>query len=314
MKHEKNLSRAVRKGARREDYVHTDLALESSTPAAEQTEERVEWEADLGGSLAGNPAGNPAVITRRREVSGESSVTVACGRLTARGEAALEPLARLLAGEIRRMAEGLLRRPTGPDCKVLAVGLGNAHMTPDAIGPHTIRRLTATRHLLDYDEALFASLGCCELSALVPGVMGQTGVESGELVKCAAGLVKPDLLVVVDALAARSCDRLASTIQLSDGGISPGAGVGNHRMAITRETMGCPVLAVGVPTVVDSSTLVLDALAKAGMGEDTLPDELLGVLEEGRSFVVSPRDCDQMVELTCRLLAMALNRVFGVAE
>ncbi len=310
MKHEKNFPRAFGGRARPSDRVRSDLALESPAPAAEQTEERVE----LAGVFGGSPAGGAAVITRRREVSGESSVTVAIGRITARGEGALEPLADLLAEELRRMAERLMGRPAGPACKVLAVGLGNAHMTPDAIGPHTIRRLTATRHLRDYDEALFASLGCCELSALAPGVMGQTGVESGELVKCAAELVKPDLLVAVDALAARSCERLASTIQFSDGGISPGAGVGNHRIAITKETMGCPVLAVGVPTVVDSSTLVWDALTRAGMEEDSLPAELHDVLEEGRSFVVSPRDCDQMVELTCRLLAMALNRVFGVVE
>lgn len=306
MKRENFLPRADREGTRLGDYARSDLALESLAPAAEQTEERVELEGDLGGG--------PVAITRRKETSGETSVTLALGRITARGEGALEPLAELLARELRRMAEGMLGRTPGPSCRVLAVGLGNAQMTPDAVGPHTIRRLTATRHLRDYDEALFASLGCCELSVLAPGVLGQTGVESGELVRSAAALVNPDLLVVVDALAARSCERLASTIQLSDGGISPGAGVGNHRMAINRETMGCPVLAVGVPTVVDSSTLVWDALDKAGMGADTLPENLHRVLEEGRSFVVSPRDCDRIVELTCRLLAKALNRVFGVEE
>ena len=306
MKREKNWSRFGREGGRLGDYARSDLALESPAPAAEQTEERVDLEGDFGGG--------PVVITRRREDSGASSVTLACGRITARGEGALEPLSDLVARELRRMAERLLGRTPGPSCRVLAVGLGNAHMTPDAIGPHTVRRLTATRHLRDYDEALFASLGCCELSALVPGVLGQTGVESGELVRSAVSLVRPDLVVAVDALAARSCERLASTIQLSDGGISPGAGVGNHRMAITEETMGCPVLAVGVPTVVDSSTLVWDALDKAGIGADALPEKLHRVLEEGRSFVVSPRDCDHMVELTCRLLAKALNRVFGVEE
>ena len=174
--------------------------------------------------------------------------------------------------------------------------------------------MTVTRHLKSFDESLYRALGCCELAALSPGVLGQTGVESGELVKCAADRLTPHLLVAVDALAARSCERLASTIQISDGGISPGAGIGNHRMAINRETVGCPVMALGVPTVVDSSTLVWDALEKAGMTGEALPDALTEVLESGRSFIVSPRDCDEMVELTCRLLAKALDIAFGVGE
>jgi spore protease len=185
-------------------------------------------------------------------------------------------------------------------------------MTPDAIGPHTVDRLTVTRHLKGYDPALFGALGCCELSAISPGVMGQTGMESGEILRAAVELTGAELLVVVDALAARSCERLASTIQLSGAGIAPGAGIGNHRMAITRETMGCPVLGMGVPTVVDSSTLVYDALERAGVAVDDLPRELTRVLETGRSFIVTPRDCDAMTELTCRLLAMGLNRAFGV--
>ena len=212
------------------------------------------------------------------------------------------------------MASAMTGRRTGDLGSVLVVGLGNDQMTPDAVGPRTVRRLTVTRHLRAYDQALFSALGCCELSALAPGVLGQTGMESGELIKCAVEMVKPDLLVAVDALAARSCERLASTIQLSDGGISPGAGIGNHRMAISRATMGCPVLGVGVPTVVDSSTLVWDALEQAGMSEKDLPTALQTVLDSGRSFIVSPRDCDEMVELTCRLLARSLNLAFGVAE
>jgi spore protease len=137
-------------------------------------------------------------------------------------------------------------------------------------------------------------------------------MESGELVKMAAELTRPHLIVAVDALAARSCERLASVIQLSDGGISPGAGIGNHRMPLTRETMGCPVMGVGVPTVVDSSTLVWDALEKAGM--EDCPPALAEVLERGRSFVVTPRDCDEMVNRTCRLLARGLSLAFGVPD
>ncbi len=285
----------------RRDFPYTDLACESDAPCACSSEETV----DMGVQ--------PVTVTRRRETDGTSSVTVACGRITAR-EGDLPALSQLLARELRRMAERMLDKAVDADCRVLVVGLGNAHMTPDAIGPGTVRRLTVTRHLKAYDEALYRALGCCELAALSPGVLGQTGVESGELVKCVADLTHPDLLVAVDALAARSCERLSSAIQLSDGGISPGAGIGNHRMAINRETVGCPVMGVGVPTVVDSSTLVWDALEKAGMTGEALPDALGEVLERGRSFIVSPRDCDEMVELTCRLLAKALDIAFGVGE
>ncbi len=289
---------------RRNDFARTDLACE--TPAAHGAERR--------SAVTVAPGTAPVEIIRRRETDGARSVTLACGRITARGTAELEGLAELLAEELRRLAEVMLGRAPDASCRILAVGLGNAHMSPDAIGPGTVRRLTVTRHLRAHDEALFGALGCCELAALSPGVLGQTGVESGELVKAAAKLVRPHLVVAVDALAARSCERLASTVQLSDAGISPGAGLGNRRMAITAKTMGCPVMGVGVPTVVDSSTLVWDALEKAGMTAETLPKELTEVLEGGRSFVVTPKDCDEMVELTCRLLARGLNLAFGVGE
>ncbi len=299
----KNTVRSVAVQAeKRGGFPHTDLACESDRPCVSSSEETF-----TVGTI-------PVTVTRRRETDGGSFVTVACGRITARGEGDLPDLARLLSEELRRMAAEMLEREVDAACRILVVGLGNAHMTPDAIGPGTVRRLTVTRHLKAYDEAMFRALGCCELAALSPGVLGQTGMESGELVKCAAELTQPDLLVAVDALAARSCERLASTIQLSDGGIAPGSGIGNHRMAIDRETVGCPVLGLGVPTVVDSSTLVWDALEKAGMGEEPLPPRLSEVLESGRSFIVSPRDSDEMVELTCRLLAKALDLAFGIGE
>lgn len=282
----------------------TDLACEREHPPIEQEEVRI----PIGRE------GEEVCISRQREQDGGRYVTVACGRITARDEAGIDPLADLLAQEISSMAKVMMGKDISMDTRVFVVGLGNADMTPDAIGPGTVRRMTVTRHLRGYDEALFASLGCCELSALAPGVMGQTGLESGELCRAVATLLHPDLVVAVDALAARSCERLASTVQLSDGGIAPGSGVGNHRMAIDEESMGCPVLGVGVPTVVDSATLVLDALARAGMDTESLPDDLLTVLESGRSFVVSPRDSDRMVELTCRLLARALDMAFGVGN
>lgn len=283
-------------------YIRTDLALESPTPASETVEEIL-------------PAGSlPVTVTRRTEADGGRSVTLSIGRITERGDGDLSPLAHVLADELRAMAAHALGRRLSPECRILVAGLGNPAMTPDAIGPGTVRRMTVTRHLKAYDEGLFAALGCCELAALSPGVLGQTGMESGELVKCAAELVHPHLVVAVDALAAASCERLSSTVQISDQGISPGAGIGNRRMAIDQDTLGCPVIGVGVPTVVDSSTLVWDALSRGGMTEDSLPPALEEVLNTGRSFIVSPKDSDQVVELSCRLLAMGLDLAFGVGE
>lgn len=283
-------------------FVRTDLACESSVPAASEEEEIIA------------AAARPVNLTRRREADGGESVTLYLGRITERGEPELPGLSRLLAGELRRMAARMIGREPDRDTRILVAGLGNAAMTPDAVGPGTLGRLTVTRHLKGYDGSLFASLGCCELAAIAPGVLGQTGMESGELVKCAAELVKPHLVVAVDALAARNVERLSSTVQITDRGISPGAGIGNRRLAIDRETLGCPVMGVGVPTVVDSSTLVLDALEKAGVDAESLSPDLAEVLERGRSFFVSPKDCDEVVSLTCRLLAKALDEAFGVGE
>lgn len=314
------MKRIPRPSAATSSIPRTDLACEATCNA--RCESREEHALGL----------TPVTVTRREEEDGTRSVTLSIGPLSERSEAELTSLAALLADELTAMASRMVGRPITPDVGVLVVGLGNADMTPDALGPGTTRRLTATRHLRDWDASLFASLGCCAVTALAPGVLGQTGLESAELTRSAAALVSPDLIVAVDALAARSCERLAATIQLSDGGIAPGAGIGNHRAAISRETMGVPVLALGVPTVVDSATLVLDALAEAGIvldpdaeyahsdkeiptsqgALDDVSDRLLAVLETGRSFVVAPRDADRLVELACRVLAEALECAFGI--
>lgn len=281
----------------------TDLACEADRDPAFAEERQV----SVG-------AGQPVRVCRSMEEDGGRFTTISCGPVTLRGEGELREIRRLVAEELSHMASQMLGRPLDASCRVLAVGLGNSDMTPDAIGPGTLRRMTVTRHLREYDPALYEGLGCCELAALSPGVLGQTGVESGDLVRAAAELTRPHLVVAVDALAARSCERLSSTIQLSSRGISPGAGIGNHRVGLCEETVGCPVLGIGVPTVVDSATLVWDALEQAGLTADELPPALARVLETGRSFIVSPKDCDSVVEATCRVLAGAMDLAFGVGE
>lgn len=277
----------------------TDLACEAGRPGAESRSRTV----TVGSA--------PVTVTRSRERDGGRFVTVSCGSLTGREED-IEALACLLACEITELATLMLGRAPDPSLRVLVAGLGNDQITPDAVGPGTAARLSVTRHLKVCRAGLYEALGCCELSALVPGVLGRTGMEAADLVRQAASGVRAELVVAVDALAARSCRRLAATVQLSDRGISPGAGIGNMRAAIDRDTVGCPVLALGVPTVVDSATLVLDALEQAGLSGEVADPTLRRVLESGRSFIVSPGDCDRVVDLTCRLLARALDMAFGI--
>lgn len=236
-------------------------------------------------------------------------LTLECGSLVMLDEDAEELLVHLLSGELRGIAERICGKRPDSELNVFVAGLGNSNLTVDAIGPKTVSRLTVTRHLREHEETLYRAIGCCALSALAPGVLGQTGIETLEILRGAARVVHPDVIIAVDALAARSCERLASTIQISDVGIIPGSGVGNHRGAITEMTMGVPVIAIGIPTVVDSSTLVYDALQKAGI--DSIDDTLRGVLENGRGFLVSPKDSDLITDRSSDILSRAIGEAFA---
>lgn len=151
----------------------------------------------------------------------------------------------------------------GSEQSVLVVGLGNREVTADALGPRAVDNLLVTRHVVkEYGKVAY---NCCKMnlvSALEPGVMAKTGMETAEIVKGVVSETSPDVLIVIDALAARSTKRLNRTIQITNTGIQPGSGVGNHRNALTKETLGVPVIAVGIPTVVDAATIVIDAMEK----------------------------------------------------
>ena len=164
--------------------------------------------------------------------------------------------------EISRELAVHLRSLMGENaCSVLIVGLGNRDVTPDALGPYVVGNVQITRHMLrEFGRSSFAGEETGEVSGIVPGVMAQTGMETLEIIKGVVEQTKPDVVIAVDALAARSTRRLSRTIQITDTGINPGSGVGNHRNAITRQTLGVPVIAIGVPTVVDAATIVNDAM------------------------------------------------------
>ncbi|MCD7946998.1 MAG: GPR endopeptidase [Oscillospiraceae bacterium] len=183
----------------------------------------------------------------------------------------------------------------------LVVGLGNRAITPDAIGPRATEFTLVTRHLVQLVPEHFGHFRA--VSALAAGVLGTTGMESGELVSAVAERLKPDCILAVDALASRSLRRVCHTVQLADTGIVPGSGVGNSRAALNRETMGVPVIAIGVPTVVSAATLACDLLAEAGNAD--LDPETLGGL--GEDLIVTPKDIDAHVEEISKVVGFGIN-------
>ncbi len=207
------------------------------------------------------------------------------------------------AGAVRTLAEELA--PLLPEeGAVLVAGLGNAAMTPDAIGPAAVGHLLVTRHL---GEAVPGLRG---VAAAAAGVLGTTGMEAAEWVRGLAERVEPAAVIVIDALAARSVERLCTAVQIADTGIVPGSGVGNARMALNRETLGVPVVSVGVPTVVDAATLAADLLGEGGT------PEALG--RRGRELFVTPKDVDAQIRELGKLVGygvnLALQRGLTVAD
>ena len=175
---------------------------------------------------------------------------------------------------------------------VLVVGLGNRLVTPDAVGPRVVDQILVTRHLIAHAPEHFGSFR--PVSALAAGVLGTTGLESGELVQGVIQQVHPELILAVDALAARSAQRLCSTVQVGDTGIVPGSGVGNSRQALNQNTLGVPVIAIGVPTVVDAGTLARDLTGQ--QGEDELSEML-----------VTPKDIDVQISDLSKVIGYGIN-------
>ena len=191
----------------------------------------------------------------------------------------------------------LLPRPN--DGPVLIAGLGNRMITPDAIGPQTADHVIATRHLVAQSPAIFADWR--PVSALAPGVLGQTGVETGEVICGVLDRVRPAAVIAVDALAAGRLSRLLRTVQLADTGITPGAGVGNARAALNKETLGVPVIAVGVPNVVDGATLAHEISSQLGQPACEALDDL------SQPVMITTRDIDREVADISRMIGYAVN-------
>lgn len=235
-------------------------------------------------------------------------LTLECPLLLERDPDARLAMASLLAEEIGRMLpDGDVSAP------VLVVGLGNRSITPDALGPGVVDRTLVTRHMLG---APWAQSGMNSVCAVAPGVLGITGIESMELVEALVKAISPRAILCVDSLAARDSHRIGCTIQLTDTGIQPGAGVGNHRKPLTCQSVGVPVISVGMPTVVYAATLARDAFAWLADRQDDGKDHEAALQDmeqtllggEIGEMIVTPREIDAIIQDASGIIASAVNR------
>lgn len=271
--------------------IRTDLAVEVLENSGQTTQNAVQTEKNLEGFRL-----TQVEIHREDERIGKppgSYYTLSVDALLRREEDAFPRACRAVAHSL-----GQLTRQLDPRAPVLVIGLGNRAVTPDAIGPLCCQSVLATRHLVERSPAQFRAFR--PVAVLAPGVLGTTGVETGEIVMGVMDRIRPGLVIAVDALAARRLSRLMCTIQMTDTGIVPGSGVGNARAALTRQELGVPVLAVGVPTVVDGATLAADIAEQSGASCEALDDLHTPVL-------VTTRDVDQQVADAARVIGYGIN-------
>lgn len=223
-----------------------------------------------------------------------------------------------LTNELKKLVENKIQSKED----VLIVGLGNEEVTPDALGPNVVKDIEVTRHIINYLPQ-YIDENARPVSAIAPGVLGTTGIETLEVIKGVVDNIKPKLLIVIDALASRSMERISSTIQLSDTGIVPGAGVGNTRKELTENTLGIPVIALGIPTVVETAVVVNDALdlfieklqqeAKSNdylnqlKEEDNYEQIKEALLPKDFNFIVTPKEIDELILNMSEVVARGIN-------
>lgn len=264
--------------------VRTDLALELSEGLNEKTD-GVEQASETDGEIK---------ITRIKITSekGERAINRPIGEYIT---LEFPPLLKIsdYSGLQNAVIGELCRLLSERKERILVAGLGNTDITPDAVGPLTARQILATRHITGQFAESIGLKGLKSVSVISPGVLGQTGIETTELIKCAVDATRPDAVIVIDALAAGSAARLFTTLQLCNTGITPGSGVKNSRREISEKTLGVPVIAIGVPTVMDA-----EALAAELTGYET---------EKSADMFVTPKEVDLLCDRISEILSQALN-------
>lgn len=270
--------------------MHIDLALEAvdsskaSLPAGVTREEAEENGVPITRIVVKTQAGADAI---GKPPGSYTTVEVAPFH---RAALDFEAEAQTIGNEIARML---------PKGEVLVVGLGNAAITPDALGPEAVRLIFTTRHLHETLSKIEGMGNLRKVSAIAPGVLGQTGIESAEIIRSLVRETKPAAVIAIDALASRELRRLGATVQIADTGIAPGSGVENHRRALDEQTLGVPVIAVGVPTVVDVRTLAADVFGGAPPKETSQ--------KEQHQMLVTPREIDSVIQNAAKAVAFGIN-------
>ena len=294
--------------------IRTDLALE--------TREEIAKKGEIGDGVLFSEETTDGFICSEIEIINEAGekitnrsmgkyITVEFGRIWLKDYPEFVLLAELIAQKIKMLAGT-------EDKKILIAGLGNNYITADSIGPKALQKILITRHLKQQLPGLYDdNFDFIEMSGIAPGVLGQTGMETAEIILSVTEEIKPSLVIIIDALASRKVSRLATTVQLSNTGISPGSGVGNHRQAIDSKLLGTKVISIGVPTVVDAATLSYDVLEEAYKYLDITPDDRLTLdildasLEKmGGNFFVTPKESDVIINEVSKIIGYAINRAF----
>lgn len=303
----------------------TDLALERREifRNANKIEEEIE------GIETEEEKEKNGIVTTRVKILNESGenalgkpignyITIDIKKIKSIDEDGIQNAAYILSRELKKLIDSKIKKSDD----ILIVGLGNEYVTPDSLGPKTINEIDITRHILNYMPEVLEK-GTRPVSAISPGVLGTTGIETIEILKGIVDNIKPKLLIVIDALASRSIQRISSTIQLADTGIVPGAGVGNTRKEISINSLGIPVIAIGIPTVVESAVLVNDCLNLfiEKLQQEAKSNEYLNKLKEEDNYetikealipndynmIVTPKEIDELIENMKDVVARGIN-------
>ncbi len=268
------------------------------------TVERVKIKNEEGQKAIGKPIGN--------------YITIDIKKLKIAQDEDIEKSAETLSNELTKILDSHIDKQG----EILVVGLGNIYVTPDSLGPKVVNDIEVTRHIINYLPQ-YVEEGTRMVSAISPGVLGTTGIETVEILKGIVDNIHPKLVIVIDALASRNIERISSTVQLSDTGIVPGAGVGNKRSEISKETLGIPVIAIGIPTVVETAVLVNDCLNLfiTKLQEEAKSNEYLNQLKEQDNYeiikealipkeynlIVTPKEIDDLIENMSEVVAKGIN-------
>lgn len=276
----------------KESFEQDDVEIKGVVVEEEYDEEReihitkVKIETEKGAKAMGKPIG--------------TYITLEAPNMSDPDEDYHKEISTVLADHIRNLIDH-----SEEEQSILVVGLGNREVTPDALGPEVVGNLLITRHVIqEYGKLAMGKDKVNLISGIVPGVMAQTGMETLEIIRGVVEETKPSLVIAIDALAARSTKRLSRTIQVTDTGINPGSGVGNHRHALTRETLGVPVIAIGIPTVVDAATIVNDTMENLIEAMEQ-SDHMKGFGNTWREF-----DSSEKYQLIRELISPHLNGMF----